>query len=60
MIIIIIIIIIIMASRSGIIIKNKKERTCVLRDVAVPADRYVTQKEAEIKLKYRSLRIEMQ
>ena len=43
-----------------IIIKTKKEKTCTLIDVAVPADRNVVQKEAEKKLKYKSLRIEIQ
>jgi hypothetical protein len=42
------------------IIKNKTEKTCLLIDVAVPADRNVTQKEAEKKLKYSSLYIEIQ
>ena len=51
MIIIIIIIIIIIANRPDII-KNKKEKTCTLIDVAIPADRNVVQKEAEKKLKY--------
>ena len=49
------------ANRPGIIIKNKKkEKTCTLIDVAVYADRNVVQKEAEKKLKYRSLCIEIQ
>jgi hypothetical protein len=43
-----------------IIIKNKKEKTCTLIDVAIPADRNGVQKEAEKKLKYNSLCIEMQ
>jgi len=30
-----------------IIIKNQKEKTCTLIDVAIPADRNVVQKEAE-------------
>jgi len=43
------------------IIKNKKkEKTCTLIDVAIPADRNVVQKEAEKKLKYKSLCIEVQ
>jgi fructose-1,6-bisphosphatase/sedoheptulose 1,7-bisphosphatase-like protein len=33
---------------------------CILIDVAIPADRNVTQKEAENKLKYESLCIEVQ
>ena len=67
MIIIIIIIIItintdreVTANRPDIIIKNKKEKTCTLMDVAIPADRNVVQKEAEKKLKYKSLCIEIQ
>jgi len=45
-----------------IIIKNKKkkEKTCTLIDVAIPADRIVVRKEAEKKLKYKSLCIEIQ
>jgi hypothetical protein len=42
------------ANRPDIAIKNKKEKTCTLIDVAIPADRNV-QKEAEVKLKYKSL-----
>jgi hypothetical protein len=48
------------ANRPDIIIKNKKEKTCILVYVAIPADRSVTQKEAERKLKYKSLCIEIQ
>ena len=47
-------------NRPEIIIKNKKEKTCTLTDVATQADRIVVQKEAEKKLKYNSLCIEMQ
>ena len=47
------------ANRPDIIIKNKKEKICTLIDVAIPADRNVVQKEAEKKLKYKSLCIEM-
>ena len=39
------------ANRPDIIIKNTKEKTCTLIDVAIPADRNVVQKEAEKKLK---------
>ena len=47
------------ANRPDIIIKNqKKEKTCTLRDVAIPADRNVVRNEAE-KLKYKSLCIEV-
>ena len=48
------------SNRPDIVIKNKKEKTCTLIDVAIPADRNVVQKEAEKKLKYKSLRIEIQ
>jgi len=48
------------ANRPDIIIKNKKEETCTLIDVAIPADRNAVQKEAEKKLKYNSLCIEIQ
>ena len=48
------------ANRPDIIIKNNKEKTCTLIDVAIPADRNVVQKEAEKKLKYKSLCIEIQ
>ena len=48
------------AHKPDIIIKSKKEKTCTLVDVAIPADRNVVQKEAEKKLKYKSLRIEIQ
>jgi hypothetical protein len=43
------------ANRPEIIIKNKQEKMCKLIDVAIPADRNVVQKEAEKKLKYKSL-----
>jgi hypothetical protein len=49
-----------MASRPDIMIKTDKEETCVLIDVAVLADRSVTQKVAEKKLKYKSGYIEIQ
>jgi len=48
------------ANRPDIIIKNNKEKTFTLIGVAIPADRNVVQKEAEKKLKYKSLCIEMQ
>ena len=47
------------ANRPDIIIKNKKEKTYTLIDVAIPADRNVVQKEAEKKLKYKSICIEI-
>jgi hypothetical protein len=43
------------ANRPDIIIKNQKEKTCTLTDVAIPADRNAVQKEAEKKLKYKTL-----
>ena len=48
------------ANRPDIIIKNKKEETCTLIDVAIPADRNVVQKESEKKLQYKSLGTEIQ
>ena len=48
------------ANRPDIIIKNKKEKTCTLMDVAIPEDRNVVQKEAEKKLKYKSLGTDIQ
>jgi hypothetical protein len=48
------------ANRPHIIIKNKKEKICTLIYVAIPADRNVVHKEAEKKLKYKSIGIEMQ
>jgi len=47
------------ANRPDIITKNKKEKTCTLIDMAIPADRNAVQKEAEKKLKYKSLCIEI-
>jgi len=48
------------ANRPDIIIKNNKEKTCTLIDVAILTDRNVVHKEAEKKLKYKSLCIEIQ
>ena len=48
------------ANRPDTIIKNKKEKTCTLTDVAIPADRNVVQKEVENTLKYKSLCKEIQ
>jgi hypothetical protein len=36
-------------NRPDIIIKNKKDKTCLLIDVAIPSDKNVIQKEAEKK-----------
>jgi hypothetical protein len=35
------------ANKPDVIIKNKKEKTCILIDVAIPAGRNVTQNGAE-------------
>ena len=43
-----------------IIKKKRREKTCILIDVAVPADRNAVQKETENKLKYERLCIEIQ
>jgi hypothetical protein len=48
-----------LANRSYIIVKNKKDRPCLLIDVAIPSDRNVIQKETEKKLKYKNLSIEI-
>jgi hypothetical protein len=42
----------VITNRPDIIIKNKKEKTCILIDVAMPADRNIVLKEAEKKQKY--------
>jgi hypothetical protein len=41
----------VLANRPDIIIKNKKDKICLLVDVAIPSDRNVIQKESEKKLK---------
>jgi hypothetical protein len=41
----------VLANRPDIIVKNKKDKTCLLIDVAIPSDKNVIQKEAEKKLK---------
>jgi hypothetical protein len=43
-----------------VMIINKKEKVCTLIDVAIPAVRSVVQKEAERKLKHKSIDIEIQ
>jgi hypothetical protein len=48
------------ANRPDIIIKNKKEKICGLIDVAIPADRNVVQKEAEMKFMYKALCVKIQ
>jgi hypothetical protein len=49
-----------LANRPDIIIKNKKDKTCLLIDVAIPSDKNVIQKEVEKKSKYKYLSIEIQ
>jgi hypothetical protein len=34
----------VVANRPDIVVKNKKEKTCILIDAAIPVDRNVTQK----------------
>jgi Holliday junction resolvase len=41
----------VLANRPDIIVKNKKDITCLLIEVAIPSDRTVIQKDAENKLK---------
>ncbi|KAL1446402.1 hypothetical protein WDU94_005646 [Cyamophila willieti] len=48
------------ANKPDIIVKNRKEKTCLIIDVAVPADSNIGKKEAEKKLKYRDLAIEIE
>jgi hypothetical protein len=47
-----------LANRPDIIVKNK-DKTCLLTDVAIPSDKNVIQKEAEKKLNYKNLSIEI-
>jgi hypothetical protein len=50
----------VLANRPDIIIKNIKDKICLLINVAIPSDRNVIQKESEEKLKYKNLSIEIQ
>jgi hypothetical protein len=50
----------VLANRSDIIFKHKKDRICLMSDVAIPSDSNVIQKEAEKKLKYQNVSIEIQ
>jgi hypothetical protein len=43
----------VLANRTDIIIKNMKDKICLLIDAAIPSDRNVFQKESKKKLKYR-------
>jgi hypothetical protein len=49
----------VLTNRPDIIVKNNKDRTCLLTDVTIPSDRTVIQNEAERKLKYKNLSIEI-
>jgi hypothetical protein len=42
----------VLANRPDIIVKIKKDKTCLLIDVAIPSDKNIIQKDAEKKLKY--------
>ncbi|KAI5731935.1 hypothetical protein M8J77_018662 [Diaphorina citri] len=46
------------ANKPDIVVKNMKDKKCVLIDVSVPCDANLISKEAEKKLKYRTLAIE--
>jgi hypothetical protein len=50
----------VLVNRPDIIIKNKKDKVCLLIDVAISSDRNVIQKESEKKLKYKNLSIQIQ
>jgi hypothetical protein len=47
-------------NNKAMIIKSEKEKICTLIHVVTPADRNVVRKEAEKKVKYKSLCIETQ
>jgi hypothetical protein len=49
----------VLANRPDTIVTNK-DRICLLTDVAITSVRYVIQKEADKKLKYKNLSIEIQ
>jgi hypothetical protein len=49
----------VLANRPDIIIRNMKDKICLLMDVAIPSDRNVIQ-ESEKKLKHKNLSIEIQ
>ena len=48
------------ANRPDIIVKNKLDKSCLLIDVSVPADRNIHAKRAEKLCKYKDLEIEIQ
>jgi len=47
-------------NRPDKIIKNKTDKICLSSDVAIPSDRNVREDEAEYKLKYKTINIEIQ
>jgi hypothetical protein len=46
------------ADGTDILLKNKKDKICLLIDVALPSDGNVLQKETEKRLKYKNLSVE--
>ena len=48
------------ANKPDVIVKDKKQKQCLIIDVAIPSDYNITQKEAEKRLKYKDLQIEIQ
>jgi hypothetical protein len=50
----------VLENRLDIIIKNKKDKVCLLIDVAIQSDRNVIQNGSNNKLKYENLSIEIQ
>jgi hypothetical protein len=50
----------VLAYRPDLIIKNKTDEIFLLTDIVIPSDRNVIHKEAEKKLKYKNLSIEIQ
>jgi hypothetical protein len=50
----------VLANRPDLIVKNKKDKTCLFIDVAIPSEKNVIQKEAGKILKYKNVSIEIQ
>lgn len=48
------------ANKPDIVVKDKQKQTCLIIDVAVPSDYNITEKEAEKRLKYKDLQIEIE
>lgn len=48
------------ANKPNIVVQNKKQKTCIIIDVAIPSDYNIIQKEVEKKLKYKDLQIQLQ